>query len=122
MRRKALGRAGERKAWRFLRRRGLRLIARNWSCSVGELDLIARDGDAVVFVEVRTTASKAPFAGAPEHTVGPEKQRRLRRLARAWLAASKWKPSAVRFDVVGVTRRGWLRWDLRHYPSAFEGE
>jgi putative endonuclease len=119
--RQALGRAGERKAWRFLKRRGLRLITRNWCCDLGELDLIARDGDIVVFIEVRTTASKAPFAGAPEHTVGPDKQRRVKRLGRAWLAKSAWQPQGVRFDVVALNRRSWFRWDIRYYPSAFEG-
>ena len=122
MNRRALGRTGERKAWRYLRRTGLRLVARNWRCEFGELDIIARRGDAVVFVEVRSSGARRPFAGAPEHTVGPEKQRRVARLARAWLARSKWKPSEVRFDVVAVERRSWLRWDVRHYPCAFEAD
>lgn len=120
MNRSALGRAGERRAWRHLRRTGLRLIARNWRCELGELDLIARTGDTVVIIEVRSTGTDEPFAGAPEHTVGPDKQRRLARLAQAWLQRSDWKPEAVRFDVVAVHRRGWLRWDVRHYPNAFE--
>lgn len=122
MNRQALGRAGERKAWRFLKRRGLRLILRNWRCDLGELDIVARDGDVVVFVEVRTTASRSPFAGAPEHTVGPEKRRRLRKLGRAWLAKSSWRPQGVRFDVVALQRHSWLRWDVRYYPRAFESE
>ena len=122
MRRQALGRAGERRAWRFLKRKGLRLVARNWRCDLGELDLIARDGERVVFIEVRTTASSAPFSGAPEHTVGPDKQRRLRRLARAWLAKSTWRPQGVRFDVVALKRHSWLRWDIRYYPNAFDAD
>ena len=120
MNRQALGRAGERKAAKWLTRQGLRLIARNWRCDLGELDLIARDGDTVVFVEVRTAGTETPFAGSPEATVGPEKQRRLKRLAHAWLARSTWRPDAVRFDVIAVHRRRWLRWDVRHYPGAFE--
>ncbi len=120
MNRRALGRAGERRAWRYLRRQGLRLIERNWRCELGELDLIARAGDTVVFIEVRSSGSERPFAGSPEHTVGPDKQRRVARLAQAWLARSRWKPDGVRFDVVAMHRRGWLRWNVRHYPNAFE--
>ena len=122
MKRRALGRAGERRAWRFLRRRGLRLITRNWRCDLGEVDIIARSGETVIFVEVRTAGSGQPFAGAPKYTVGPEKRRRLTRLARAWLARSTWKPSSVRFDVVALRRHSWLRWDVRHYEAAFEGD
>ena len=122
MNRQSLGRAGERRAWRYLKRQGLRLIARNWRCSAGELDLVARKGDTLVVVEVRSSASSRPFAGAPVHTVGPEKRRRLKRLARLWLAQSPWKPEAVRFDVVTLERRAWLRWNIQHFPSAFEDD
>ena len=100
MSRQALGRAGEARAWRYLRSKGLRLITKNWRCKLGELDLIARQGDTLVIVEVRTTASKRPFAGTPECTVGLEKQRRIRRLARLWLTQSSWQPESIRFDVV----------------------
>ncbi|TNF30037.1 MAG: YraN family protein [Deltaproteobacteria bacterium] len=117
--RRALGRRGEARARRYLRRHGLRLVARNWRCELGELDVIARDGDTVVFVEVRT-ASGDGFAGGPVYTVGPEKQRRLIRLARAWLRQSRWRPTAIRFDVVAVRRRGWWRWEIDWYRRAFE--
>ena len=122
VKRRELGRAGERRAWRYLRRQGLRLIARNWRCELGELDLIARQENTVVFIEVRSAGASRPFAGAPEHTVGPEKQRRLRRLARTWLQRSPWTPEGVRFDVVALERKGWLRWEIRHYPNAFDGD
>ena len=118
--RQRLGRAGERRAERHLRRRGLRIIARNWRCSAGELDLLARDGDQLVVVEVRSSARRGGFAGAPELTVGPGKRERLARLARRWLAGSSWQPRSVRFDVVGATRLGWLRWELRWFRGAFE--
>ncbi|MGM0574154.1 MAG: YraN family protein [Myxococcota bacterium] len=118
MNRRRLGRAGERRAARYLRRRGLRIVERNWTCPHGELDLLARDGDQLVVVEVRT--ARTDFAGGPERTVGPDKRRRLARLARLWLARSRWRPASIRFDVVGVVRRGWLRWEVRWIPHAFE--
>lgn len=117
--RQALGRRGEARARRFLRRRGLRLIAGNWRCRLGELDVVARDGDVAVFVEVRTSSGTG-FAGGPVWTVGPDKQRRLIRLAHAWLRESRWQPAACRFDVVAVRRLGWLRWTVDWYRNAFD--
>lgn len=113
-----LGRRGESKATRFLRRRGLRVLERNWRCPGGELDLLAREGNTLVVVEVRT--SQADFAGGPAHTVGPEKQRRLERLTRRWLLRSPWAPDSVRFDVVSVRRLAWWRWEVSWIQSAFE--
>ena len=113
-----LGRRGERKATRYLRRQGLRVLERNWRCPGGELDVLARDGDTLVVVEVRT--SRAGFAGGPAYTVGPEKRRRLERLTRRWLLRSRWSPQAVRFDVVSVERRAWWSWQISWIQSAFE--
>ena len=120
MNRQGLGRAGEARAWRYLKGKGLRLITKNWRCKLGELDLIARQGDTLVIVEVRTTASRRPFKGTPECTVGAEKQRRIKRLARLWLTQSSWQPQDIRFDVVSLRKRSWLRWDIEHFPNAFE--
>lgn len=117
--RQSLGRKGEARARRFLRRNGLKIVTRNWRCPAGELDIIARDGDVAVIVEVRT-ASGDGFAGGPVWTVGPEKQRRVIRLARLWRRQSAWKPRAIRFDVIAVRRRGWMRWSLDWYRRAFE--
>lgn len=119
--RSRLGRAGESRAARHLRRRGLRVIERNWRCPGGEIDLVCRDGDQLVVVEVRTADARAgrPFAGAPELTVGPEKRRRLGLLAERYLARSTWRPpGGIRIDVVAVVRRGLLHWDVRWFPNA----
>jgi putative endonuclease len=113
-----LGQQGERRAARYVRRQGLRVIERNWRCPGGELDLLAREGDTLVVIEVRT--SKAGFAGGPAYTVGPEKQRRLERLTRRWMLRSRWNPTSVRFDVVSVQRRAWWRWEISWIQSAFE--
>ncbi len=118
MNRRRLGRRGEAKARRYLKRRGLRVLARNWTHQGGELDIVARDGDVLVIVEVRT-ASKEGFAGGPAHTVGREKQRRLTRLAVAYRKRAAWRPRATRFDVIAVNHLGPLRWRLKWFKSAF---
>jgi putative endonuclease len=114
-----LGRSGERRAARHLERQGLRILARNWRSAHGELDLIARDGEQLVVVEVRTAGSR-PFTGRPELSVGPQKQRRLARLAQIWLRGTTWRPRGVRFDVVGVQRLSWWRWEVRWFKNAFD--
>ena len=116
--RRALGRLGERKAARFLRRHGLKILQRNWRCALGEIDLVALDGDTVVFVEVRT--SSRGFAGGPTFTVGPHKVRKLRTLGRAWLRRHSVEGKATRFDVIGVTRHSWRRFDIEWLRNAFQ--
>jgi putative endonuclease len=107
-----LGRRAEDLAARRLAAAGLRVMARNErvrepeSGLVGELDLIAHSGDALVFVEVKA-ARAGRFYGPerPALAVGPRKQAQIRRLARAWLSARSGLPrfARIRFDVVGVT-------------------
>lgn len=118
MNRSLLGRRGETKAARHVRRHGLRIIERNWRCHDGELDILARDGDLLVIIEVRTARTR--FAGGPIATVGPEKRRRLTHLAQRWLASSSWRPEGVRFDVIGVVYSGWWRWKIEWVRGAFE--
>jgi len=117
-RRARLGRAGERRAARYLKGQGLRLIERNWRCAVGELDLVMRDADLLVIVEVRSARGR--FAGGPSYTVGPDKQRRLTRLAQLWIQGARWRPTAVRFDVMAMRPLGWLRWDIHWIQDAFQ--
>ena len=104
--RQAVGAYGERLASRHLEDHGLVILARNWRCAEGEIDLILADGEDVVFCEVKTRRSGA--FGTPAEAVGPAKVRRLRRLAARWLAESRMRPRDVRFDVVQVwpQRRG----------------
>lgn len=80
-----LGRRGERIAEQFLIDAGLHILDRNWRCPIGELDLVARDGDETVFVEVKTRSGEA--FGHPFEAITPEKLERLHRLGRAWGAA-----------------------------------
>jgi putative endonuclease len=97
-----IGALGERLAADHLTGIGLRIVARNWRCRYGELDLIAVDPvtNTVVFVEVKTRTGDG-FGGL-EQAVTPQKAIRLRRLAGLWLAAQQRRWAAVRLDVIGV--------------------
>ena len=111
-----LGDRGERAAGRYLRRRGLRLITRNYRTSQGEIDLIARDGPTLVFVEV-----KARRRGAPAEAVTPEKQRRLTLAALHFLKRHRLLDCPCRFDVVAVVwPEGRRHPEIEHLPAAFE--
>lgn len=98
----AAGQRAERVAENFLRDLGYEVLDRNWRCSTGELDLIAVQGDTLVFVEVRSRTQRATYA--PEETIGAAKQRHLVSAAEAYLAQSAWD-GPCRFDVVAVERR-----------------
>jgi putative endonuclease len=114
----AVGGYGERVAVAHLIERGLILLDRNWRCPHGEIDVVMRDrGDVLVIVEVKTRRSDR--FGAPAEAVGPDKVRRLRRLAAAWLAQSGIHPAEVRFDVVEVRPRPSGPADVTHLPGAF---
>jgi putative endonuclease len=104
--RQAVGAYGERLAARHLTEQGLAQLARNWRCDLGEVDLILRDGEVVVFCEVKTRRSA--LFGSPAEAIGAARVRRLRRLAVRWLTESQLRPAEVRFDVVAVLpqRRG----------------
>jgi putative endonuclease len=100
--RRALGRYGEALAARYLTERGLQVLDRNWRCTHGELDLVARDGDCLVFCEVKTRRSVR--FGAPVEAVTWTKAARLRRLAAAWLASHEHRCAQVRIDVIAIVR------------------
>ncbi|MFE7742515.1 YraN family protein [Nocardia sp. NPDC057455] len=96
----ALGAHGEELAAEFLRAAGMEIIARNWRCRYGELDLIARDGDVTAFVEVKTRSGLG--YGTPAESVTFAKRQRIRRLALLWLAEQDGPWRRIRFDVVSV--------------------
>lgn len=111
-----LARWGEALALWWLRIKGYRLEARNWRCALGELDLVMRHGDVVVFVEVKTRNSLK--AGLPENAVSPSKQAQLVRVARAYLFHRRGPLPVCRFDVVAVELAGFFP-RLRHHRGAF---
>jgi putative endonuclease len=98
----ALGAYGERLAAAHLRAVGMTVLERNWRCPIGEIDIVARDGDVLVVCEVKTRRSLA--AGHPLEGVTPRKAHRLRRLAAAWILERGVHPAEVRIDLVGVLR------------------
>lgn len=95
-----LGKKGEALAADFLAEAGMQLVERNWRCSQGEIDLVARDGDELVFVEVKTRSSLG--YGHPLEAITVAKLARLRRLAAAWCAAHPGQAGLVRIDAVAV--------------------
>jgi putative endonuclease len=97
-----LGRRGERIAARALTSRGYEILDSNWRCPEGEIDLVALDGEALVFIEVKTRTSTA--FGHPFEAITPGKLSRLRRLAAAWLAANGpvRRATRLRIDAIGV--------------------
>jgi putative endonuclease len=99
--RNEIGAHGEQLAVEHLQGLGLRIVARNWRCRYGELDVIAAEGaDTLVFVEVKTRTGDG-FGGVAE-AVTPQKVRRIRRLAGLWLAGQESGWSQIRIDVIGV--------------------
>jgi putative endonuclease len=96
-----LGHRGEEFAASYLEKSGFRLVARNWRCSVGEIDIVAHDGPMLVIVEVKTRTTDA--FGHPFEAITPAKLRRLHLLASAWLAEHPGvRQPVVRVDVLGI--------------------
>jgi putative endonuclease len=96
----AVGRYGENVAAAYLAEAGMRVLVRNWRCSLGEIDVVAVDGDCLVVCEVKTRRSLV--CGTPAEAVTPRKLARLRQLTAAWLAAQEQRFPSVRIDVVAV--------------------
>ena len=99
----ALGRRGEDLAHRYLRSAGLRVMARNYRPNAGdsEVDIIARDGDTVVFVEVKSRTSSE--FGSPERAIDAEKQKHIIRAARSYATRAGIAWNQVRFDTISIT-------------------
>jgi putative endonuclease len=97
------GQLGEKLAESYLREKGYRILARNFRAGRGEIDLIAQDGEILVFVEVKSSTSSR--FGEPEDRVDWRKQNQIRKVAQAFLISEiQWK-GECRFDVIGITYR-----------------
>jgi len=115
----SLDRRGERAAERHVRKLGYKIVARRDRGRLGELDLVAVDDRTIVFIEVKTRRSHD--AGRPDEAVGSEKQRRLTRLALAYLKRHDLLEHPARFDVLSVTwPDGVKRPTIAHFKNAFE--
>jgi putative endonuclease len=112
----ALGRRGERAAERHLRRIGYRIVARNYRAAGAEIDLVAIDGETLVFVEVKTRRSRA--AGGPEEAVDERKQTRMRRAAEVFAMRYRADDREMRFDIVAVDASG-KRLEIELLRNAF---
>lgn len=116
---KQLGNRGEIEAAEYLQRLGYTILHRQHRSRFGELDLVARDGQTLVFVEVKTRTTSA--AGHPAESITPAKQAQLTRAAVAFLKKRRWLQQRARFDVVAII------WpvanqppQIQHYQNAFE--
>jgi putative endonuclease len=117
--RRWFGTRSERAAARFLRRAGFRILARNYTCPLGELDLVALDGGCLVFVEVRSTGTED--ATRPAESVNEAKQRRLTDLALDYLRRHGLLGRPARFDVVALSwPAGRREPEIVHHRQAFE--
>lgn len=110
----ALGAYGERLACRYLREHGWSVLDRNWRCDQGEIDIVAREGDALVVCEVKTR--RRELLGPAVEAVTPTKNARLRRLAGCWIEAHPERDGHVdvRIDVIGVLRPPTGRAQIHH--------
>ena len=106
MQKKELGNKGEEVALRYLKKKGYRIIEQNYVCKMGEMDIIAKEKDTLVFIEVKTRRSMD--FGPPQLAVTPFKQRQMSKVALCFLKEKKLENVKARFDVVAIllTPRG----------------
>jgi putative endonuclease len=114
---KRLGRDGEKVAAEYLKKLGYRILARNFTCPVGELDLIALDGRTLVFAEVKTLRAQADID--PVEQVHAGKQAHIRKVARYYLSVKGAENLPARFDVLAVTFPETSQPRIEHLIDAF---
>jgi putative endonuclease len=112
-----LGDRGENRAARYLRERGYKILIRNFRCPLGEIDIVARDGRTLVFVEVKTRAEDEPM---PEDQVNGFKRHQITKAAKYYLTRYGVPQPPSRFDVVAVVWPDGKEPQVRHTQHAFE--
>jgi putative endonuclease len=100
MQKKELGKKGEEMALRFLKKKGYQIIERNYTCKMGEMDIIAREKDTLAFIEVKTRTSS--MFGPPQLAVNDAKQWQLSKVALYYLKEKRLEDIKARFDVVAI--------------------
>lgn len=117
IRNQELGRKGEDAAERYLAHRGYEILERNWTCFAGEADIIARDGNCLVFVEVKTR--KNTDKGFPSEAVNAKKRERYEKIALAYASSYPEAGMQVRFDVISIVVIAKDKAMIRHHLNAF---
>ncbi len=115
--RDALGDRGENVAARYLRNNGYNIIVRNFSCELGEIDIVARQGKTLVFVEVKTRTYDDP---TPEEQVNNNKQHQITKAAKFYLTRYGTPQPPARFDVVAIVWPTGREPQIRHTENAFD--
>jgi putative endonuclease len=113
-----LGNRGEELATAFLERSGLKIIERNFRCKGGEIDIVARDGNTLVFIEVKSR--KTLSYGVPQLAVTPFKQRQISKAALTWLGRNRQHDTPARFDVIAILLEGSYQHRIEHIKNAFD--
>lgn len=111
-----IGRDGEQFAVSFLEDQGFTIIERNYTFNHGEIDVVAKDSDELVFVEVKMRRNRQ--FGSPEESVTPDKQELLRRTAEGYVQERKLENCSCRFDVVAISDENGVK-TFVHYKNAF---
>ena len=107
-----MGRAGEKKASEFLAQKGYKILSTNFKTHIGEIDIIAKDGESIVFVEVKTRSSEA--FGTPGESVDIKKQEKYVKIAMEYLIRNNYQDKECRFDVVEI-----VNGQINHIIDAF---
>ena len=110
-----LGKRGEEVAANYLQEKGFKILETNWRFGRNELDLVTRDGETLVIVEVKTRHSNTLVE--PEMAVNREKQRAIIRSANAYVKIKRWEQE-TRFDIISILING-ERKEINHIPDAF---
>ncbi|MFH1194185.1 MAG: YraN family protein [bacterium] len=111
------GKIGEDIACKFLSDKGFKIIQRNYRFERGEIDIIAEDGDVLVFVEVKTRTNLE--YGPPEYAITKSKQKQIKKIAEAYLWEKEIKDRDCRIDVVAIILRKNNKHNINHIPNAF---
>jgi putative endonuclease len=117
--RKKLGSKGEKLAAKFLKRKGYRIVHRNYRCRLGEIDIIAKQDDTIIFVEVRT--KQTDEFGAPQYSITAAKKGHISKVALWYIKENKLINQSCRFDVVAITfSENSRKPDIEHIENAFQ--
>jgi putative endonuclease len=118
LKRLTLGKSGEKMASRFLRKKGYRILELNYRTRRGEIDIIARNGQTLVFIEVKTR--KSAFLDSPQAAVTVKKQRQISMVAQEYLDSNNLFDSEARFDVIAISLKAGEETQIEHIENAFD--